>query len=180
MDKKENKVIEFKSYRFCLENNNFSKIIKRKSNSKYDFMNENKEINIISSNKMSYNRYEKVSNFIYYKKRNNIFFKIFENLIRIFFIINITLLNIKGMVCESYIIVKINKLGTYNIIFNEDIEDEKNYCNGIIMHTPTSVVIMKFQLFPLQENMNLLEMKILLNYFMKNQKIILNVYEINK
>ena len=75
MDKKENKVIEFQSWKFCFENNNFYKIIKRKRYYKYDFMKENKEITNISNNKMSYNRYEKVSKFIYYKKRIIYFLK---------------------------------------------------------------------------------------------------------
>ena len=140
MDKKENKVIEFQSWRFCFENTNFIKIIKRKRYNKYDFMKKNKEITNISNNKMSYNRYENVSKFICYEKQNNIFSKIIENLILTFFI-NIILLNIKGIVCESYIVVKINKPGEYNIIFNEGVEYENNHCNGIIMHIPISVKI---------------------------------------
>ena len=120
MDKKKNKAIEFKSMRFGLSDSNFIKILKKKRDKKSCFIKEN----------------------IYYYNKNNVFIKNIENLILIF-LINIILLNINGIICESYIILKINKSGNYNILFNGNVEPTNKFCYGVSMHIPTSMTNFK-------------------------------------
>ena len=116
----------------------------------------NKEINIINNyNNYIINDNNKINKIDFYKKLNkpklyrirntkynqkmkkNI--NLYNNFL--FFVICFILLNINGILCESYIIVKINKLGTYNIIFDGRVKDENYFCNGVKMHAPNSVII---------------------------------------
>ena len=55
--------------------------------------------------------------------------------------IYIILLNLNGILCESYIIVKINKSGKYNILFSGGIEQTDHFCYGVSMHIPKSMTI---------------------------------------
>ena len=50
-------------------------------------------------------------------------------------------MNINGIICESYIILKINKSGNYNILFNGNVKPTNKFCYGVSMHIPTSMTI---------------------------------------
>ena len=54
--------------------------------------------------------------------------------------INFFIFNFNEILCESYITVKINKSGRYNIIFTGS-QDENNLCKNAPIHTPTSMTI---------------------------------------
>ena len=101
---------------------------------------------IYSNDSTNYNKSIKNSKLNYYE--NNVFFKNVENLILIC-LINFILLNINGILCESYIIIKINKSGKYKILFNGGGEDLPNPCKEISSkHTPTSMTINGEQIAP--------------------------------
>ena len=128
---------ELKSYNAYI--NKCRYFSKRKENNKSEYITKNKEMKINKANDKKSIKFSKVK-FKYSEYKKNMFL---ENVKKFFLIyaINFILFNINGILCESYIIVKINKSGNYNILFNEGVEDENNYCNGIIMHNPTSVII---------------------------------------
>jgi len=56
-------------------------------------------------------------------------------------VINLILLNINEILCESYITLKIHKSGKYNILFKGDIDDNENLCYGVSMRIPNSMKI---------------------------------------
>ena len=82
---------------------------------------------------------DRTVNYKYYENFKNIFFKKGEHLF-LFYTINFILLNINGILCYSFIIVKINKSGYYNIFFNEDI-DGKNFCFSNSVNIPNLMTI---------------------------------------
>ena len=57
------------------------------------------------------------------------------------FIVTIILLNNNKILCESYIILKINKSGRYKILFNGDAKDTESNCYNYPKQKPTSILI---------------------------------------
>ena len=57
------------------------------------------------------------------------------------FIVTIILLNNNKILCESYIILKINKSGRYKILFNGDAKDTESNCYNYLKQKPTSILI---------------------------------------
>ena len=53
----------------------------------------------------------------------------------------IILLYRNEILCESYITVKINKIGQYKVLFKGGIEQTDHYCYGVSMHIPNSMKI---------------------------------------
>ena len=121
-------------FKFNQTNNAFSII----SNEKIEKLNgsnkNNKIINhlINDNNKIKLNKKAiKFKSSINQNNKNNVIF--------IFLITFILLIN--KILCESYIILKINKSGTRNIFFHWGIEDIENLCSGVSMHKPTLMII---------------------------------------
>ena len=105
---------------------------------KANFNKKNKAINfILTNNKSNY-----FSKFKYQESKTNSFFNIIKikNFI-LFYIIAFILSNINGILCESYIIVKINKSGHFNFLFKGNINDESLPCYTVQKHTPNSIYI---------------------------------------
>ena len=140
MDKKENRSLEFKLKSFSLSNSIFSNFLELKKNIQSNFIKQNEDIKTILNNKIRNNKTTKVSKFKCNKRQNNIFLKKVENLFLIYWI-NVILLNIGRILCESYIIVKINKSGKYKILFNGGVEDVNSPCHYASMHIPNSMEI---------------------------------------
>ena len=67
------------------------------------------------------------------------FFKKFEKYF-LFYLLICILLNINEILCESYIIVKINKSGRYKILYNGGVEDIEHPCY-IVPNLPTRMTI---------------------------------------
>ena len=77
--------------------------------------------------------------FKYVEKYKSTLFKKLEKLFLLYFF-NFILLNINRILCNSFIIVKINKSGNRNIFFNEGI-DGQNLCSNNFIHIPNSMTI---------------------------------------
>ena len=95
---------------------------KKKENKTSEFTKQNKEKKNNQKNSSNNKKSFSNSKFKYYDKKKNILFKNVHNLLMIN-VICFILLNINEILCESYIIVKINKSGYYNILFNGDIQN---------------------------------------------------------
>ena len=112
--------------------------ISSKANNNIEKLNINNN-DIINNNKINPNK--KVikiklnNNQIYNKcKVNN------KNIFLIYMSIFI-LLNVNGILCESYIIVKFNKSGHFKFLFKGGINDESRFCYRVQKHTPNSIYI---------------------------------------
>ena len=176
MDKMKCEINKFESEDFYASNNKYLYFLEKKENeeSNVNLINKNIINNIKSNGKT--NNFKSIRNTkIKYYKRNIIInlkrFKIFLLL----YTINFILLNISEILCLSYIILKINKSGRHNKLFKGDANDEP-FCNGVKMHTPILMQINDKIIDPLLQNMNLLHKKILLNWNMMIQKLVLGVY----
>ena len=114
-----------------------------KSNKNIEKLNFNnkdgKTINYINKNNNNINSNEKS---IKHKKNN-------MNNIFLIYVTIFIILNINGILCESYIIVKINKSGQYHFLFQGGINDENKFCNGVSMHIPNSIDINGNQINPI-------------------------------
>ena len=111
--------------------------ISSKANNNIEKLNINN--NIINNNKINPNKQlikiKLNNNQIYNKcKVNN------KNIFLIYMSIFI-LLNVNGILCESYIIVKFNKSGHFKFLFKGGINDESRFCYGAPKHTPNSIYI---------------------------------------
>ena len=118
------------------------------------FKNQSKSFNV-KGKKTNYNKKNKAINFILTNNTSNYLQKFkhqesktksFFNKIKIknfilFYIIAFILSNINGILCESYIIVKINKSGHFNFLFKGGINDENLPCYGVSKHTPNLIYI---------------------------------------
>ena len=116
---------------------------KQKINKLSDLIKNNKEIDIYSNYKTNKKESINLSRYKYYENRKNLNFNKIKNFFLIF-VISIILLNIKGILCESYVIVKINKVGKYNFLFKglEKFErNDENPCYGVSMQEPYKIII---------------------------------------
>ena len=129
MDKKEQNQIDLKSNFLILQNDKYRLSLSQRKYKKSEFIKQNKETKINFKNKRPISFFKFVT-----------FFSNLEKFFLIYFI-NFILLNLKGILCESYIIVKINKSGHYNFLFKGGISDPKVFCNGVSKHTPNSICI---------------------------------------
>ena len=143
MYKKENEINIFTKKYFDILTIGYARLLEKKENEKIDFVKNNNDINIILNNKINYSNSIIFIKSKYYKRQkiNTILlrFKYFFLIYKIFFI----LLNIDKILCESYIIVKINKSGRQNILFKGGIDDEgvSDMQCRISMHNPISMTI---------------------------------------
>ena len=116
---------------------------KQKINKQSYLINNNKEIDIYSNYKTNKKESINLSRYKYYENRKNLNFNKINNFFLIF-VISIILLNINGILCESYIIVKINKIGKHNFLFTglENYERDNEYpCHGVPMQKSESIKI---------------------------------------
>ena len=116
---------------------------KQKINKLSDLIKNNKEIDIYSNYKTNKKESFDLSRYKYYENRINLNFNKIKNFFFIFEI-SFILLNLKGILCESYIIVKINKIGKHNFLFTglENYEGDNEYpCHGVPMQKPESIKI---------------------------------------
>ena len=65
-----------------------------------------------------------------YERQNKRNSKTIKNIFLIY-LINIILLYKNEILCESYITLKINKIGLYKILFNGGIEQTDHHCYGV-------------------------------------------------
>ena len=141
MDDIKKKINKLKLEVFDVYINKYKYFSKCQENKESKLIKQNKEKKINSNDSTNYNKSIKNSKFNYYEKQKIKLLKTIEYLILIFFI-NAIILNINGILCESYIVVKINKSGKYKILFNGGIVDVMNPCHNIkTMHTPSSMKI---------------------------------------
>ena len=76
----------------------------------------------------------------------------------------IILLYRNEILCESYITVKINKIGQYKVLFKGGIEQTDHYCYGVSMHIPNSMKINGNKIDP--------PILLLMNLISQNNKIL--------
>jgi len=137
----ENEINKFKKKKFYIKTSEYDCFLEKKENEEIVFDKKINNINIISNNKTN------ISNSITcikikYDERQKINilhrFKYYFIFYTIFFI----LLNIDRIYCESYILVKINKVDTYKILFKGGMnnQDVDSFCR-IPMHNPISMTI---------------------------------------
>jgi len=57
------------------------------------------------------------------------------------FIIYIILININGMLCESFISVKMKNKGKYKILFQGGVQNKSHICFGVSIHNPENATV---------------------------------------
>ena len=143
LNNKKMKINKNKIKFFNDRNNSHINFYHHKKNEILGFTKKNKEKKIDVYNKINNNKIVNISKFKYYERKKNIFNIIVEKFLMIC-LLNFILLNINGILCESYIIVKINKKGKFNFLFNGldgTYNDDYEPCKGVSMHIPNSVNI---------------------------------------
>ena len=140
MDKKEANKIESESIIFIELNNEYRGILKQSKNKQNNFTKQNKEIMAFSSGKKNNKKQIYSTNFLNYKGYNITLFKISEKFFLIYTII-LFLLSLNGILCESHIMVKINKVGRYKLLYNGGVEDSSHVCYTVPNYTPKRITI---------------------------------------
>ena len=138
MDKKEENKIEFESIIFIAMNNEYRHILKQRKKKQYNFTKQNIEIMAFTNGKKNNKKITYSSKFLNYKRYK--LFKRFERFVLIYTIL-LFLLSLNGVLCQSHIILKINKVGRFKILYNGGVEDSSHACYTVPNHTPTRMTI---------------------------------------
>ena len=138
MDKKEENKIEFESIIFIAMNNEYRHILKQRKKKQYNFTKQNIEIMAFTNGKKNNKKLTYSTKFLNYKRYK--LFKRFERFVLIYTIL-LFLLSLNGVLCQSHIILKINKVGRFKILYNGGVEDSSHACYTVPNHTPTRMTI---------------------------------------
>ena len=141
MDEKKCEINKFESKDFYASNNKYLYFLEKNENEESNFnsINKYKIINIKSNDKTNNLKSIRNTKIKYYKRNIIIVLKRLKFFL-LLYTINFILLNINEILCESYIIVKINKSGRHNILFKGG-ENNDKFCIGVQMHIPISMKI---------------------------------------
>ena len=122
----------FRSKKYGVSSNRYQYFSGKKDSQESEYIKANKEKNIGSKNKEENNTFGRFTKLSFLKKFEKYF---------LFYLLFCILLNINGILCESYIILKINKAGRYKILYNGGVENIENPCHIVPNHTPTKMTI---------------------------------------
>jgi len=139
MDKNEINIFEFKSNSFNIFNNKYRHFLELRKTIQSIFIKKNKKIN----NKASTH----TSKIIKYVRYNNPLLKKVENFFLITSIIIFILLSTNGILCDSFVILKINKTGRYKMLNNEGVGNTNHPCR-IAPNLPTRMTINENEIDP--------------------------------
>ena len=132
MDKMKCEINKFESKDFYASNNKYLYFLEKNENEESNFnsINKNKNIYLESNDKTNNNKSIGNMKLKYYRRNKIILMKRFKIFLLSYSIIFI-LLNINEILCESYIILKINKSGRHSILFKGGIKDENGFCDEV-------------------------------------------------
>ena len=122
----------FRSKNYGVSSNRYKFFSGEKNSEESEYIKSNKEKNIGSKNKANDNKFGRFPKLSFFKKFKKYF---------LFYLLICILLNINGILCESCIIVKINKSGRHKILYNGGVEDTNHWCYEVPDHTPTRITI---------------------------------------